>query len=283
MSPARIPIAVIFDFDDTLAPDTTSGFLESIGIEPRTFWREAGQRIESGWDPVPAYLQMMIERSRAMPRGERITKRRLAAWGARAPLFTGAQQIFGRLRKQFASHKRLQLEFYVISSGIGDVLRGTKVFGELTDLWASEFAYNPAGEIDALRSVISFTDKTRYLFHISKGLIGAEWRGRPFAVNQKVDESKLRIPFTHMVMVGDGYTDIPSFSLVQKNGGVAIGVYDRESRERWGKAWGFIEERRVSHLVAADYRRQRGLDDALSIAIESIASKIELKSVSYQG
>ena len=33
-----------------------------------------------------------------------------------------------------------------------------------------------------------------------------------------------------MIFVGDGYTDIPCFSLIRKNDGVAIGVYDGGDR-----------------------------------------------------
>jgi hypothetical protein len=48
-------IAVVFDFDDTLAPDTTSSFLESLGVDVKEFWsRRVQGRIEAGWDPVPA-------------------------------------------------------------------------------------------------------------------------------------------------------------------------------------------------------------------------------------
>ena len=31
-------IALIFDFDDTLAPDSTSGFLDSLGVDTQQFW-----------------------------------------------------------------------------------------------------------------------------------------------------------------------------------------------------------------------------------------------------
>jgi hypothetical protein len=38
------------------------------------------------------------------------------------------------------------LEFYVISSGIGDVLRHTKIASQFKDIWASEFHYNESGQ-----------------------------------------------------------------------------------------------------------------------------------------
>jgi len=36
-------IAVVFDFDDTLGPDSTTGFLKQAGIKDiDTFWKEVG-------------------------------------------------------------------------------------------------------------------------------------------------------------------------------------------------------------------------------------------------
>ena len=61
-------IAVIFDFDETLAPDSTSSFLDSIGIETKAFWRKDVQKLlDDGWDPVLAYLHKMLEFSKPEP------------------------------------------------------------------------------------------------------------------------------------------------------------------------------------------------------------------------
>src|SRR3546814_7042913 len=113
-------------------------------------------------------------------------------------------------------HPRVQLEFYLICSGIGDVFRHTPIAHEFTDIWASEFNYGDDGAIEFPRRIVSFTDKTRYLFHIQKGIIGQASRGKPFEVNRKVPEDKLRVPFEQMIFVGDGYTDIPCFSLIRR-------------------------------------------------------------------
>lgn len=277
-------IALIFDFDDTLAPDSTSGFLESLGIKVPAFWERAKNLVQQGWDPVPAYLEMMLDYSRHCPPGRGITRERLETWGRRMRFFPGATGIFDRLKKRVAqSAPEVELEYYLISSGIAAVLRSARIAGSFSDMWASDFAYAEDGEIRALKNVVSFTDKTRFIFQIAKGVVGEAGRRDPFGVNRKVAEEELRIPMDQMIVVGDGFTDIPCFSLVQKAGGVAIGVYDRESRERWGKAWGFIEDRRVTHLVAADYRKGSGLDDALTLALENIARRIHLRRVTYQG
>ena len=283
-------IAIIFDFDDTLAPDSTSGYLDRCGLDTPHFWREEVRPlIENGnaaeeWDPVPAFFYKMIEKS-AAGEIEPITRNSLSRWGRQLPLYPGVETIFARLREVVAAvNKRITLEFYLISSGIGEVLRNTPIAHEFKEIWASDFAYNGAGQIEFPRKVISFTDKTRYIFHIRKGIVGPEYVGKPFEVNRKVAPARLRVPIEQMIMVGDGFTDIPCFSLVKQGGGIAIGVYgDADDSEKRSRAWGFIEDGRVSNLVPADYSEQSALTHSLIMAVESLAKHISLSGHTYQG
>lgn len=278
-------IALIFDFDDTLAPDSTSGFLADIGVDVEAFWngRVGPLLFEQDWDPVPAYLYQMIELSKsgACPP---ITRASLEAWGARLPLHAGVETLFSRLRALVKEkHPQVQLEFYLISSGIGDVVRHTPIAHEFTDIWASEFIYDAADAIHFPKRVVSFTDKTRYLFHIQKGIIGASSRNKPFEVNKKIAQDKLRVPFEQMIFVGDGYTDIPCFSLIRRSGGVAFGVWDPRHRDKRSRAWGFIQEGRVSNLNQARYDDEAELYQWLEEAVESLAGRITLNNRIYRG
>jgi len=278
-------VALVFDFDDTLASDSTSGFLEEIGVDPAAFWKdEVGPLLEhEDWDPVPAYLHRMIELSRSGRHGA-ITRERLERWGERLSLHEGVDTLFERLRARLhKAHPQVQIEFYLISSGIGDVLRRTPIAGQFTDIWASEFTYDASGAIDFPRRIVSFTDKTRYLFHIQKGIFGPESRNKPFEVNRKVDADKLRVPFEQMIFVGDGYTDIPCFSLIRRSGGVAFGVWDPRHQEKRSRAWGFIEDGRVSNLNHARFGEEAELYQLLEAAVESLASKIVLRTRMYRG
>lgn len=277
-------IALVFDFDDTLAPDSTSGFLSHIGVDVSQFWAtQVDPLIASGWDPVPAYLHAMIELSRTGQHGL-ITEQRLRDWGACLPLHAGVESVFARLRQQVRqAHPQMQLEFYLISSGIGDVVRHTRVAGEFTQIWASEFSYGADGGISFAKRVVSFTDKTRYLFHIQKGIIGPQFEGKPFEVNRKVPEDRLRVPFDQMIFVGDGYTDIPCFSLVRQSGGVAFGVWDPKHRDKRSRAWGFIEDGRVSNLNQARFDEDAELYQWLEEALTSLAARIAVKSRMYRG
>ncbi len=278
-------IALIFDFDDTLAPDSTSGFLESIGVDTSRFWKEKIDPLlfEQDWDPVPAYMHGMMELSRQGDYGA-ITRERLTQWGARLPLHDGVPTLFDRLRTAVReAHPQTTLEFYMISSGIGDIVRSTSIAAAFTDIWASEFTYDEAGAIAFPRRIVSFTDKTRYLFHIQKGIVGKQARNKPFEVNRKVPEDKLRVPFDQMVFVGDGYTDIPCFSLIRKANGYAFGVWDPKHRDKRSRAWGFIEQGRVSNLNQARYDEDAELYQWLEEAVISLASRAALKSRIYGG
>jgi hypothetical protein len=277
-------IAVVFDFDDTLALDSTSGFLESLGADVNDFWKNKVQpMLNVGWDPIPAYLYQMIELSQSGIVG-RITEERFRGFADNIIFHGGVDTIFARLKEYtIASFPDIYIEFYLISSGIGDIVRHTKISKNFTEMWACDFVYNQEGGIHFPKKIVSFTDKTRYLFYISKGLIGKKYESLPFEVNKKVDTAKLRIPMDQIIFVGDGYTDVPCFSLVMKSGGIAFGVYDIEERSKWDKAWGFIEDRRVSNLLSANFSAKSDLSNSLIMAIESIARKIQLKMLAYQG
>jgi len=278
-------IALVFDFDDTLAPDSTSGFLASIGVDTAAFWKDEVDPLlfEQDWDPVPAYLHRMIELSQRGDHGA-ITQARLQAWGRALPLHDGVPTLFSRLREALrATHPQVALEFYLISSGIGDVVRHTSIAHEFTDIWASEFTYDAHGAIAFPRRIVSFTDKTRYVFHIQKGIIGAASRSKPFEVNRKIPEERLRVPLDQMVFVGDGYTDIPCFSLIRQAGGFAFGVWDPKHRNKRSRAWGFIEEGRVSNLNQARYDEDAELYQWLEEALASVAGRMAIKARAYRG
>lgn len=277
-------IAVVFDFDDTLGPDSTSGLLQQLGVDVQRFWKEEVQNLlDDDWDPVPAYLTKMMELARE-GRIPQLTLARFQEWGQRLPLYPGVTDVFNRLRQHArAINPRVSIEFYLISSGIEEILRATPVAGEFHDIWACQFAYSDSGAASQLKKIVSFTDKTRYIFQIQKGIFGRGVRSRPFEVNRKVPERDLRVPLNQMIFVGDGYTDIPCFSLIRKGGGIAIGVYDRDHREKWGRAWGFIEDGRVSNLAPADFSERSALSDSLHMAIESMAGRIALNATTYQG
>lgn len=272
-------IALIFDFDDTLAHDSTTDFLKSIGINTHEFWKNKVEALmDDGWDPIPAYLYKMIDESKKMEPNNRITRDKLIAFGNHVRFFNGVLTLFSSLRKHVALtlDKQVELEFFLISSGIGDIVRHTPISKYFTDIWSSEFYYNKKAEIEFPKRLMSFTDKTRYIFSISKGLIGSEFKNRPFDVNDKT--KKFYVPFNQMIFVGDGLTDVPCFALLKKYGGIPIAVYDPDRKEKWQRALKFLEDGRVTKSVPSDYRKSSELYLKLIEAIDDIIEIIKNKA-----
>jgi len=62
MSDIHATLAVIFDFDDTLVPDSTTKLLRTHGINPKTFWtKNVRALIRSGFDPSLAWLKLLLD------------------------------------------------------------------------------------------------------------------------------------------------------------------------------------------------------------------------------
>ncbi len=277
-------IAVIFDFDDTLAPDSTSGYLDHIGEDVPKFWHESvDPLVKDGWDPVTAYIYRLIELSKSKPPGRRITRQTLTDFGDVIPYYTGVPDLFSNLKKEARLITKetkidISLEFFIISSGLDEILQALSIRKHFTATWGNKLLYTGIDEeITFPKSIISFTDKTRYLFQISKGITGEEFAGRPFEVNKKLAPDNYAIPFTQMIFVGDGYTDVPCFSLVKKYGGIPLAVYDKKKRERWSRAWQFSEDNRVMQFASTDYRRSSDLYSLLVMSIERIATGIAIE------
>ena len=54
-------LAVVFDFDDTLLPDSTSALLRAYGIDADEFWSKRVKKlVENGYDPPLAYLNLLL-------------------------------------------------------------------------------------------------------------------------------------------------------------------------------------------------------------------------------
>ncbi len=267
-------IALIFDFDETLVEESTTAFIESLGVDSEKFWNITNNRLmKNGWDPVPAYMFRLIQLSLDKPE-TRITKQKLKDFGNNVVYKKGVTQLFDNLRNYISNkHKDTKLEYYIISSGIFEIIQNTSIAKEFTDIWASDFEYQKNGEILFPKKLISFTDKTRYIFQISKGQIGKAYKNKPYVANEKVPEDSYRIPINRMIYIGDGMTDVPCFSLIKNYGGTTLAVYDAQNTKAYGKAWGFVKDGRVSNLHSADYTQGSDLYNTIVMAIDDIAKQ----------
>ena len=85
------------------------------------------------------------------------------------------------------------------------------------------------------------------------------------------------IPFPNMIYLGDGPTDVPCFTVMRKNDGQAIAVYNPDDPERIGfkKCYQLSTHAdRVRHIAPADYRPSTHLRMLLEQMVEEIASRM---------
>jgi len=181
-------IAIIFDCDGTLAPDTISYMLEAYGIDPTEFWEEIETFVKKGWDPPQAYMHRILQYvvDNEMPD---LTRKRLRDLGKEAELFPGLPGMFPELKQYVSDNPDLKkahvsLEFYIISGGLEEMIRGTELAEHMDGIFGCNFDHDPASDLPvAVKSTVSFTEKTRFIFAVNKD-ISPEEAGQPFVSGQ---------------------------------------------------------------------------------------------------
>lgn len=182
--------------------------------------------------------------------------------------------------KKKAERTKVDVEFYVVSGGLLEVVEGSRTITRyFRGVYASQLAPDtPDGVLKYVKRCVTFTEKTRYLFEINKGLDAKQTRKNPFLVNKDIPLSRRPIPFKNMIYVGDGLTDIPCFSLVQNFGGTAFGVFEPTKRKSAKRALiEFLRPKRVMSMHAPKYRETDELGSLLRQAVLTRCSNIRLE------
>lgn len=278
-------IALVFDFDDTLLPDSTSELLEAHGIDAMEFWRnEAKALLDKGYDPTHAYLNLIIDRvGKNRPLGL-LNNEALNQFGSTLDntFYPGVKSLFKDLRKLVSDvSENLNIEFYVISGGLQAVMDGSKfIRNNFTATYGCQFGEcDKTGLIKNIKRAITFTEKTRYLFEINKGISPDDTDKNQYVVNRDINKTDRRIPFKNMIYLGDGHTDVPCFSLIKQNGGIAFGIFRPGEEASARKAFlDFLRTDRVLSTHAPRYTQKAELGALLRIAVENIANRILVDS-----
>lgn len=273
-------IAVVFDFDDTLLPDSTSLFLKSRGVDPKEFWSAQPELVERGYDPAMAFLRMFLDSSgEGKPLGK-LTNADLRAFGGSLDrtFFKGVTTLPRDLRAITAQHPNIDIQFFIVSGGLVEIIKGSAfVRKNFKAVYGCELESGPNGNLQYIKRCVTFTEKTRYLFEISKGIQKSESEKNPYLVNNDVQEHDRLIPIRNMIYIGDGLTDIPCFSVVQRQGGTAFGVFDPSIERSARKAYlDFLKPRRVTSTHAPRYRQNDELGAFLRVAVAALCSNIAL-------
>ena len=231
---AKHTIALIFDFDDTLVPDSTTALLASRGIDTEDFWKVKDKAlIEKGWDPVHAYIKLFLDLTKPGEPFHGFKNKDFLEFGSTLELYSGLPEFFDQLSDwMYSKFSELDIEitYWVISGGFEEIIKGcTPISSKLKSFWGCRLASDKKdGPIKHITRTISFTEKTRYIFEINKGIKKNLSDKNPMLVNKEIPEEKRAIPFENMIYIGDGSTDIPCLSLIKSMNGAGIGIMHKD-------------------------------------------------------
>jgi len=280
MAASQTIIALIYDYDQTLSPHYMQDevIFPRFGINPQAFWKKCNELVATqGYDNELAYMKTMLDYLEL----DRPTNAELRTLGAELTFYKGLPEMFEEFKTGLLTPEQeamgIAVENYVISSGLKVLLEGSRLAPHVKAIFGCEFAEDEKGRITFPKRVISHTQKTQFLFRINKGMLDMSQD-----VNDHMPDDLRRIPFTNMVYVGDGPTDVPCFTVMRRAGGRAIAVYnpDDPTRASFRKCYQLIAHAdRVRHIASSDYRAGSHLRLTLEEMVREIATHITKRHV----
>ena len=273
---AKPTIALLYDFDKTLSikDQQEYTFIPSLGMEASEFWGEA-DRIskENNMDRILAYMFLMIKQ--AKKKGIEINRDAFRKLGEDVGLLPGVKTWFKRINN-YGKSLGVEIEHYILSSGLKEIIEGTPIADEFKKIYACEFHYNERGNADWPQQAVNFTTKTQFLFRISKGVLDVL---DDVKLNTKMLDEERRIPYQNMIYFGDGLTDVPCMKLVKQYGGHSIAIYNKKEKH---KVEPLLRDERVNFICESNYCENSQLETLVKQIIKKVAADNELLDISIE-
>lgn len=289
-------IACVWDFDKTLIP----GYMQAplfrrFGVDEANFWlevnglselyRERGYHVSS----ETVYLNHLLSCVRNGPM-KGLNNRILRECGREIEFYEGLPGFFQDLRDYVRSRpgyvkQDIRLEHYIVSTGLAEMIRGSAIAPFVNGIWGCEFIENPIPpgflrqkelaidpilEIGQIGMMVDNTTKTRALFEINKGTN----KNPSIDVNADIKPEDRRVPFQNMIYIADGPSDVPSFSVVKKNGGRTYAVYRPGSMEEFEQNDRLLQVNRIHAYGPARYLPDSNTPMWLKMHIQTICDRI---------
>ncbi|HPX03218.1 MAG TPA: HAD family hydrolase [Synergistaceae bacterium] len=267
-------MAICYDFDGTLAPGNMQehDFFPDLNVAPKDFWEESNALArEQEADPILVYMKLMLDKARLSGK-VRISKSAFREYGKTVKLFRGVKSWFDDIN-DYAAKKGVRLEHYIISSGIREMMEGSPISKHVKAIYASSFIYDQHDVAIWPANAVNYTTKTQYLFRINKGI---ESITDNVAINEFVAEEDRRIPFSRMLFIGDGSTDVPCMRLVKNQGGHAIAVYSGQREGSREHALRLLLDGRVNFIAEGVYTKNSKMFKYTSSIIDMVSASYKL-------
>lgn len=260
-------IAIVWDFDKTLVDGYMQDpIFKEYGVDAKEFWTEVNALPKKIMDeqgvlvnPDTIYLNQFIRYAKE-EKFKGLTNEKLRDFGKKLKFYKGIPDIFKKTQQLIEDDPIYQeydikVEHYIVSTGMTEIIKGSSVMPYVEHVWGCELIEGVDNSGDPCIAEIGYTidntSKTRALFEINKGVHSKDKSG--VEVNTKIPEEFRRVHFINMVYIADGPSDIPAFSLVNKNLGATFAIYPKGDMEALKQVEQMRTEGRVNMYAEADY------------------------------
>ena len=258
-------IALLYDFDNTLSTEDMQDytFIPSLGLTVPEFWEKTNSFArDQHMDCILAYMYTMMQEARRL--GRPLTREALVDSGRDIRLFAGVEDWFDRINA-FGESLGVTVEHYIISSGLREIIEGCSISGAFKEIFASEFCYDDAGVAVWPKLSVNYTSKTQFVYRINKGVLDVS---DDRTLNASMPDDSKRVPFTNMLYLGDGLSDVPCMKMMRSYGGSSIAVY----KEMTPAVKDLLANGRVDFIYPADYREGSPLDTTIKNILRKMAT-----------
>lgn len=268
-------IAMVYDFDGTLSPSPMQEYtvLPELQIKPKDFWDEVIEETKKRKsNQIITYMMLML--NKANEKKVKITKYDLGKMAKKIEYFPGVPDFFERMKKfvNKESKSKIILRHYIISSGLEEIIKKTKIKKNFYNIFASDYYYDHYGKAEYPNLAICDTLKTQFLFRINKGK-----EKLTESINEYMSEKKRPIPFQRIIYIGDGMTDVPSMTVTRKNGGYALAVYKKDNNKSLNICKKLFQAGRIDFYAEANYKGRSDLDKYIKILLKTIIMAINFE------
>lgn len=240
-------------------------------MEPAEFWNLASINTKkNGMDKILSYMYLMIRETKK--RGIALTEAYLNSLGPSIELYRGVTTWFDRINA-YGESLGVNVEHYIISSGVKEIIDGTPIAKYFKRIYGCKFVYDEVTK-EAIwpAMAVNYTQKTQYLFRISKGTLDETEETK---LNTETKDKARAIQYRHMIYIGDGLTDIPCMQLLKDKGGKSIAIYQTHNKDR---VIPLVADGRINYVCSADYSAGSNLENIVQLMIENMAMVENLRT-----
>lgn len=270
-------IAIIWDFDKTLAKDyMQKPIFNKYNVDEKLFWEENNNLVNEYKEMGITINKDTVYLNHFLTCVEQgifpgLNNEVLKNLGSEIEFYNGLPDFFQTVKKVVEDNPEYQkfkisVEHYIVSTGLKAMIEGSKIAPYVEGIWGCEFIEEPiqsklkgtitkdkSKEYDKVIKQIAYaidnTSKTRALFEINKGVnLHSE-----IDVNARMPKEYRRIPFSNMIYIADGPSDVPIFSVLKQNGGKTFAVYPKGNVEHLNQVDQLREDNRIDMYGEADY------------------------------